>query len=251
MGLRQLIEFIQSLEKELALINVEAAESIEQQLADYFDTQNVRISSYRTSSGTPGDIAVLSTDDEVLEVISIEALRALVDSVQSGSTAVGVTDEEYNPVLRHLKETTFTSYDTEQMLYASREIEDRARRVGGGTVHAGFQRCSVMADQQTIYTDLTEQGLDVHAYGIPDATEPDLGGGHLYTVDTDEIAKTWFVIFDGAGEATQKSALIAEERNQNSFFGFWTYDAKIVDTALEYLERRYVSADNARSPSKP
>jgi len=251
MGLWQLIEFIQSLEKELALINVDAAESIERQLVDYFDTQNVRISSYRTSSGTPGDIAVLSTEDTVLEITSIETLRAFVNSGPSGSTSVGVTNEEYNAVLRHLKETTFTSYDTEQMLYASREIEDRARRAGGGTVHAGFQRCSVMADQQAIYTHLTERGVEVHAYGIPDATIPDLGGGQLHTGVTDEIAKTWFVIFDGAGDETQKSALVAEERDPNTFFGFWTYDAEIVDTALDYLERTYVSNNNTRSPSQP
>lgn len=251
MGLRQLIEFIQTLEKELALINVDSAESMEQQLAEYFDTQNVRIRSYRTSSGTPADTAVLSTDNEVLEMISIETLRGLVDSVQSGPTSVGQHDIEYDAVLGHLKETTFTSYDTEQMLYASREIEDRARRVGDGTVHAGFQRCSVMADQRVIYTDLTEKGVEVHAYGIPDAEIPDLGSSQLHTVDTEEIAKTWFVIFDGAGDVTQKSALIAEERNPNSFFGFWTYDAKIVDTALDYLEQTYVSTDDARSPSQP
>jgi len=138
MGLRQLIEFVQTLEKELALINIESADAIEQQLTEYFETQNVRISSYRTSSGTPEGIAVLSTDDAVLEVISIATLRALVDSGRSGSTAVGVADEAYDSVLDHLKETTFTSYDTEQMLYASREIEDRARRVGDGTVHAQY-----------------------------------------------------------------------------------------------------------------
>jgi DICT domain-containing protein len=250
MGLQQFIEFIQSVEKELALINVDVADSMAVQLAEYFDTQNVRITIYQTSSGTPEDIAVLSTGDEVLEIISVETLRELVGSTHSGAPEGVIHDSEYQQILRHLKETTFTSYDTEQMLYASREIEDRARRVGNGTVHAGFQRCSIMADQRSIYADLIEEGVDVHAYGMPDTTRPDLGGGQLHTVETDEIAKTWFVIFDGAGNAAQKSALIAEERNTDTFYGFWTYDAKIVDTALEYLECRYVSADDTRSPSQ-
>ncbi|WP_324665798.1 DICT sensory domain-containing protein [Haloarcula sediminis] len=250
MGLRQLIEFIQTLEKELALFNIDSSDYIDQQLVEYFDTQNVRICSYRTTSGMPSDIAVLSTEDDVLEIISVDTLRELVDSIQPGSTAVGVTDAEYDVILGHLKETTFTSYDTEQMLYASREIEDRARRVGKGTVHAGFQRCSIMADQRSIYTDLSEQGLDVNAYGVPDVPKPNLGGGQLHTVETDEIAKTWFVIFDGAGDTAQKSALIAEERDTNTFYGFWTYDAKIVDSALDYLERTYVSPNDTRSPSQ-
>lgn len=249
MGLIKIIEFIRSLEKELALINHDPSDPIQDQLKAHFATQNVRIRSYRTASGRPTDIAVLSSDDEVLEITTVDTLRELVESFQSNRPGSGIPDGEYKSFLAHLKETTFTSYDKEQMLYASREIEDRARRVGQGTVHAGFQRCSVMTTQQDIYADLAQRGINLHLYGVADTLLPEIGNATIHTDDTDEIAHTWFVIFDGGGEATQKSALLAEERDTDQFYGVWTYDSQLVDKALIYLDQQYVSADDHQSAS--
>jgi DICT domain-containing protein len=208
----------------------------------------VTVSTNRTTSRRP-PIAILSDDTEVLSKIDIETLRKFVDHSPAESKPIGVTDGEYAAILDHLKATTVTSYDGEQMVYASREIEDRARRVGTGTVHAGFQRCSTLADQQAIYTDLAHRGLEVHAYGVPDTAPPGLGGTHVHAIDSDEIAETWFVVFDGGGDETQKSALLAEERHDDSFYGAWTYDRQIVDAMLEYLEATYLSATNSRQRS--
>ena len=246
MDVRRSIEYIEGHEKELVVFN--PTDPVAAELADYFATQNVRIATERTASGAPTDLAVLGNSDELLAVVDASRLRELIEDVPGGGA--GIADAEYEDVLAHLKETTFTSYDTEQLLYASREIEDRARRVGRGTIHAGFQRCSNVAEQRSIYADLARQGVDVHAYGVPDVDPPDLGSGQFHAVETDEIAETWFVVFDGGGTDAQKTALLAEERAEGTFYGAWTYDPGIVDSVQEHLERTYLpSAGDPRQRS--
>jgi DICT domain-containing protein len=249
MTLRDCLEQIRQLEKELVVFNVASPDPIDDQLSTYFATQNVSVSTAQTASRKPLT-AILSDDTNVLRRIDIETLRELVDRSSSHSENVGISDAEYEAILGHLKETTFTSYDTEQMLYASREIEDRARRTGTGTIYAGFQQCSVMADQQAIYKDLARRGLDVHTYGVPDTTPPELGTAQVYAIDSDELAKMWFVVFDGGDEESQKSALLAEEQDENCFYGAWTYDATIVDGIIKYLESTYLSAVNSHTDSE-
>jgi len=248
MTLAQIVEAIHDHEKELTLFNCDPDDPVADELAAYFRTQNVRLRTETTSSGRPTGVAVLSDRDRVRSIVSVSTLKELLDGVPPGADAVGIADGEYEPILEHLKETTFTSYDTEQMLYASREIEDRARRVRGGTIHAGFQRLSLLAEQRSIYADLAARGVEVHAYGVPDTPPPDIDGA-VHAIENDEIAETWFVVFDGGGEDIQKSALLAEECAEGSFYGFWTYDATIVDSILEHLEATYLSADRTQTQS--
>jgi DICT domain-containing protein len=247
MTLRQLIGAITELEKELTVFNTVEPGRLQGELAAYFRTQNVRIRTERTPSGRPVDVAVLSDDDAVVEVLDVGLLRGLLDHSPDD---VGVADAAYDDLLRHLKETTFTAYDTEQMLYASREIEDRARRVGRGRIHAGFQQCSVIDDQRTVYADLGGRELDVHTYGAPDVAPPDLEGVRVHPTGADEVAATWFVVYDGGGNDAQKTALLAEERSEDRFYGALTYDPGIVDAAVAHLERTYV-ADGAHTRSEP
>ena len=248
MTLAQIVEAIHEHEKELTVFNCDAGESLVVDLCEFFRSQNVRIRAETTTSGSPTDVAVLSDRDRVRSIVSVSTLKELLEGVPPGADAVGIADGEYEPILEHLKETTFTSYDTEQMLYASREIEDRARRVRDGTIHAGFQRLSLLAEQRSIYADLAARGVEVHAYGVPDTPPPDIDGA-VHPIENDEIAETWFVVFDGGGEDIQKSALLAEERGEGSFYGSWTYDATIVDSILEHLEATYLTADRTQTQS--
>lgn len=239
--LRDSIEFIRRREKELRLFNIDSTDAIHEDLRTYFETLNVRITAGRTASGAPEGVAVLSDATEVLAVVDAATLRELLEDVPTGDGQFGIADGKYEGILRYLKETTFTSYDSEQLLYASREIEDRARRIGRGSIHAGFQRCSVMAEQRSVYADLARRGVSVHAYGVPDVVPPDLGSSRVRPISTDEIAETWFVVFDGGGDDTQKSALLAHQRDENDFYGIFTYDPKFVDHILGYLNRAYGS----------
>jgi hypothetical protein len=248
MDLRSSIKCIKNHEKELRLFNVDPTDAVYEDLRTYFETLNVRITVGQTVSGAPEGFAVLSNATEVLAVVDVATLRELLEEIPAGIGGLGIADKKYEGVLRHLKETTFTSSDTEQLLYASREIEDRARRVAQGSIHAGFQRCSLMAEQQSIYADLARRGVSVHAYGVPDTRPPDLGSGRVHAVGADEIAETWFVVFDGGSDDTQKTALLAHVRDENAFDGVWTYDPGFVDHVLAHLDKTYGSStDNVVS----
>jgi len=242
MDLRDSIEWIRRHEKELRLFNVDPTDAIHGELETYFETQSVRITAGQTVSGSPEAVAVLSDESAVLAVVDVSMLRRLLETGGSGVDELGITDERYERILRHLKETTFTSHDIEQLLYASREIEDRARRVAQGSIHAGFQRCSVMRQQRSVYTDLSRHGVAVHAYGVPDAPPPALRLGQVHAVSTDEIARTWFVVFDGGGDEAQKTALLARDDAESGFYGSWTYDPGFVDHILGYLNHAYAGA---------
>jgi DICT domain-containing protein len=236
MDLRRCIEFIRRQEKELVCFNLPPDDPLPKELREFFATQNVTIHTAHTASGAP-DVAVLIVGKRVLAVVDPTMLRSLLSTVPTAD--VGIADGDYREILEHLKETTFTASDREQLLYASREVEDRARRVGRGTIHAGFQRVSNIAAEQQIYTDLARRGIEVHTYGQPDAAPPDLDSGTVHAVDADEIGATWFVVFDGGGNDEQKSAMIARERDDGDFYGAWTYDADIVDEVLHHLETAY------------
>lgn len=245
MDLLETVEYIRGNEKELALFNLADSDGIANDVSNFFDTQNVRICTYRTAGDGP-EIAVLSSRDVVLGQISLSRLRELIRGSSTSAGGVGIADIEHEELLAHLKETTFVSHDTEQMLYASREVEDRARRIGKGTIHAGFQTALTMTEQEAIYTDLGNRGVTVHMYGVPDGSQPSFTDATVHTVRSEEIANAWFVVYDGNGNDTQKSALLAEQRGLDHFYGAWTYDATIVDWILTHIEMTYLSENGNR-----
>jgi DICT domain-containing protein len=138
-----------------------------------------------------------------------------------------------------MDETMFTSWSIEQMVAASREIEDRAWRVGEGSLHAGFQYLSTLRGELPVYERLGSKNLDVHAYAAPDEDPPEHEGFTLHIERAEEIEKSWFVVFDGDGVDENKCALLAEEREPRKFYGFWTYDPDTVDWIIDHLESTY------------
>lgn len=58
--------------------------------------------------------------------------------------------------------------------------------------------------------------------------------------DTDsELGAFWFLIFDDGESGSQNCALIAEERGDGQYYGFWTFDPTIVGDLIAHLETRY------------
>jgi len=240
MSLTELITGVESHEKTLAVFNAEptAVEAVR----DRFHDRNLTVRAERTESGRPQGFVVLSTTDESGEESFVTAAD-LEDVLGGGDpTEPGFGDASYRPILDHLEETMFTSYDTRQMVAASREIEDRAWRLGKGSLHAGFQYLSIFEDQMDVYERLASKDrLDVHAYAYPDGdTVPDHDTDLTIHVErTAEIEESWFVAYDGGGVDVNKCALLAEERDPRTFYGFWTYDPDTVDWIIDYLERSY------------
>lgn len=155
------------------------------------------------------------------------------DDVSFEETTDALTDALSMP-----DRTTFVSYELRGMFAATREIEDRAWRVGDGRLRAGFQRVSALAAQAAVYTQLATT-LDVHTYAVPDGPPPDMGEAVIHLESAPEIERSWFVVYDGAGRPRDKCALVAEERGHRQFSGFLTYAPALVDEVDEYIEAAY------------
>ncbi|MES3517113.1 MAG: DICT sensory domain-containing protein [Natronomonas sp.] len=235
MSLTELIAGVEDHKKTLTVFNTDedAVDTLRKQFSD----RNLSVSGERTPSGQPDSFAVLARDGEFVTAADVtEIIEA-----PNEKTNPGFDDEAYRPILDHLDETLFTSYSIDQMVAASREIEDRAWRVGEGSLYSGFQRLSILADQMDIYERLAaESNLDVHAYAAPDIDVPEHDTDLTIHVErADEIEQSWFVVFDGAGVDLNKCALLAEEREPRAFYGFWTYDPETVDWIIDHLKSTY------------
>jgi hypothetical protein len=233
MSLTELIQGVEDHEKTLTVFNTDEARV--DALRAQFGDRNLSIRAEEADGGSPEEFVVLSEKDEYVTGASI------AEVIGEPTDAENFTGDDYRPILDHLDETMFTSYDTGQMVAASREIEDRAWRIGSGQLHAGFQKLSILRDQLDIYTRLADrERLDVHAYATPDEDVPDHETDLTIHVErAEEIARSWFVVYDGAGVDVNKCALLAEERESRCFYGFWTYDPDTVDWMIDYLERSY------------
>ncbi|MFD1587448.1 DICT sensory domain-containing protein [Halorientalis brevis] len=234
MSLTELIAGVEAHEKTLTVFN--AADAVTQELRDQFADRNLTVTSETTASGKPGEFVTLSDDGEVLTATSLDRLRS---TLADGETVIGLSESPYRPLLEYLDETMFTSWSTDRMVAASREIEDRAWRVGDGELYAGFQYLSTLRGELPAYERLGSKNLDVHAYATPDEDPPSHLGFTLHIERAEEIEQSWFVVFDGNGKDANKCALLAEEREPRSFYGFWTYDPDTVDWIIDYLDSEY------------
>ena len=236
MSLTELIAGVESSEKTLTVIN--ADDDVVADLRERFADRNLRVET-ATMNGGPESFGVLGQTGTFLTAIDLEELTE--PETQRDPEFVAGT---YRPILDHLDETMFTSYSAGEMLAASREIEDRAWRIGAGELHAGFQTLDVFSKELTTYERLgSKQGLSVHAYAAPEGTLPNLKHVTLHVERNGEIRKTWFVVYDGAGVDDNKCALLAEEREDGDYYGFWSYDPSTVDYMIDHLTSTYGFAE--------
>ena len=246
MSLIELIAGVEAHEATLTVFNADPA--VTDELREYFADRNVRIVDDQTASG-PEEFAVLARDGEFVTAVTVDDLLSRPSGDETeGSGAEdgeprergGTGDRVGRPVLDHLDETMFTSYSREDMVAASREIEDRAWRVGDGELHAGFQTLDVLTGEADTYDLLGgKERLDVHAYAADEGDAPDVEHYTVHVGETAEIRETWFVAYDGGGYEDAKCALLAEERAPGEFYGFWSYDPETVDYIIDYLTERY------------
>jgi hypothetical protein len=235
MSLRELIEGVEAHEKTLTVFG--PGPGAVDALRAHFEDRNLVVEAAPVQAG-PSGYAVLGSGDEFVSAVSVD------DLLDPG----GGSDDAYRPILDHLDETMFTSYDRGRMLAASREIEDRAWRVESGRLHAGFQYPSNVEPQRDAYERLGRRGdLDVHVYVAPGDPIDPLSDVTLHVEDVDEIRRSWFVAFDGGGLTEYMCALVAEEREEG-FYGFWTYDPGTVEYAINHLETTY--ATDGSEPTK-
>jgi DICT domain-containing protein len=233
MSLSELIAGVEAHERTITVVN--PSPGTVESLRERFAARNVTVVPTTAAAG-PTDYAVLGDGEQFLGAVAVESVVEPDDD-----------DRPYGPILDRLDETMFTAYDRDRMLSASREIEDRAWRVGSGELHACFQRLGNVERQRETYERLAgAEGLSVHAYAVPPADRDpravaaSFDGVRLHLEDCAELRRSWVVAFDGGGVPENECALVAEERD-GGFYGFWTYDPTTVDYAIEHLRRTYLA----------
>jgi hypothetical protein len=235
MSLTELISGVESHEMTLTVYNAPDAVS---DLGERFADRNLAVETGETSAG-PDRFMALDRDGRFVGATGLDELLGDTDQKRASFNS-----DPYQPILDHLDETLFTSYSRNKMLAASREIEDRAWRVGKGQLHAGFQRVSTLRTQLETYSALGERdALTVHTYATPDTDLPEQDEFVVHTEETAEIERSWFVAFDGGGLDANKCALLAEERAPSEFYGFWTYDPDTTEYIISHLSSTYLRLD--------
>ncbi|MDS0299387.1 hypothetical protein NDI76_11605 [Halogeometricum sp. S1BR25-6] len=245
--LSTLVEEVEASSQTLSIVNYGGSEAATDRIVSYFEPQHVAVRDGVSAPSLPADFAVLHDGDSFVAAAAV----ADIDCHLSGESYLedgGFGFAERPAILRHVDDRTFTSYDRRRMTLASREIESYAYHAGGGEIHAGFQRFSILRPQTRIYERIDEAGVDVHAYGAPDANAPEPVVAH--PSEDAEILGSWFVVYEGDGPGDAR-ALVAVETDAGAgeFSGFWTYETETVETVLERLRAEYPATTDAPAPT--
>lgn len=235
MSLAGIIEQAEQTTKTLRVSSaVEAAEL--EHIVDHLGPHNVTVVTDEdvTDPDTGEPLAVLEDADGVVASAPVADLSGYATNWRQGFGSERFSRPE---LFNRLDDTYFRSYGKQRMIIASRSIEQRAWEGDGGSLHVGFQYLSKVRPQWQSYRDLAET-VTVHVYGEPDWDVPD-DAVVVHAHDTEEIRDHWWVAYDGNGDDRYKAALLAQEREPNEFYGFWTFDAGIVDDIIDHLEATY------------
>lgn len=234
-----LADFVEDVEAARRTITVYSAEE-PAWVADQFATRNVDVEHEPLPPGGPAGFVVVREEGEFVASIGLPELREVLEPPIRRPWEPPPESSGYRALFDLLEDTIFTAFDRRQLLAAAREVEDRAFRVGAGTLRVGFQRLSAMQSQVPVYEHLgAETSLSIHVYGRADWEPPAVPNVTVHEATTPEIGSFWFLAFDGGGNPAYACALLAEERRPQSFHGFWTYDPETVAEILDYLASTY------------
>ena len=194
----------------------------------WFRNHAVSVDVRSLPAGGPDSFVVIEANGEFAGVLGVESLEGLLEPpiVRPGE-GNGVS-EGYRVLFDVLDDTVFVSMNRRELLAVSREIENRAYRVGTGTLRVGFQTLSTFRSQAEVYRRLAAATeLDIHIYGLADWTPPEIEGISYHTFEDGARERYWVLAFDGDGDETLACGLVARERSEG-YDGFWTDDAAIV-----------------------
>ena len=209
---------------------------------DQFATRARSVDHRPLPEGSPEGFLVVRDADGFAGALSLTDLRALLARSIGRPWDTEELDPGYRALFALLDDTLFVSLERRHLLAASREIEDRAWRVGRGTLRAAFQHRRALRAQADVYASLAEEtDLDVHVYYDRDnrangGDDPPSIPGATVHADGGEVGNYWVLAFDGGDDPSQQCALVAEQWGADTYFGFWTYDPGVVADVLAALE---------------
>jgi len=183
----------------------------------------------------PGPFIEIKTDGEVVGVIGVEAAEKLLEPPVLGLENQDGISEGYQVLLEALEKTVFSGMDRRDLLAVSREIEERAFRVGEGTLRVCFQTFSTFRSQLDVYRTLAnETTLDIHIYGVEDWIPPRITGIAYHADAAERFESYWALAYDGGPDAANACGLVAKE-DSDEYTGFWTNDSAIVEEIATML----------------
>lgn len=225
-SLADIVDGVHTTSKTVRALNVTDENDFET-VEDYLSRHDVRI--HRESDrSAPNDTIVIEDDGKTLARDDIRSVARFAEA----PPAAGYEDARIPPVVEHLDDTRFQSYDKRQMILASRIGEFRAWNRGSGELHAGFQHLSKVDFQRDVYEQLERSDVDVHVYGMDDWDRTEEVDMTVHVNADPEVRNHWWVAYDGDGREEDKYALIAQEISQSEWFGFWTYGSSTVDRII-------------------
>lgn len=206
------------------------------EIEQWFASHGVPVESRSLPPDGPAPFIEIEADDEVVGVIGVEAVEGLIEPPIRRPGDGDGTSEGYRVLFDLLDATVLSGMNRRELLAVSREIEDRAFRVGDGVLRVSFQTLSTFASQTAVYRALgSETDLDVHVYGAGDWTPPALPGVTYHADATGRFEPYWAMAYDGGSDSTQACGLVAEEQSE-TYTGFWTNDPTTVEEIATTLE---------------
>ena len=189
----------------------------------------VVVDSRSLPAGGPEPFIAIETDGEVVGVIGVDAVEGLLEPPIHRPGERDEVSEGYRVLFDVLEKTVFSGLNRRELLAVSREIEDRAYRVGEGTLRVSFQTLSAFRSQTAVYRALAgDTDLDIHVHGIDDWTPPEIAGIAYHTKEAQRFEPYWALAYDGGPFDEQACGLIARE-HLDEYTGFWTNDPGLVE----------------------
>lgn len=205
----------------------------------HFETRNVTVEREPLVAGGPPGFVVLRDEDGFVGAFCLETMASLLEPPVFRPWHRDEVSEPWRSLYEILNNTLFSSFDRRQLLAATREIENRAWRIGAGTLRVGFQSRAAFEDQVDVYRRFVDEtDLTLHVY-VADADGPSLPGIDVFSAPDTEIGDYWFLAYDAAGDPLNACGLVAMERQPDAYTGFWTYEADRVAALSTYLEETY------------
>lgn len=214
------------------------ADSPQPAIAEHFEHWNVDVQFRTLPPGTADAFVTVHRGDEFLGGLGLDSLPFVTEPDLSPPGSRSQQESRSESLLDLLDNTLFSAVERRPLLATSREFEDRAWRVGEGTLHAAFQRPDAFVAQQAVYERLAEADLDVHLYAASDWDVATPEGTTTHTA-AGELGEFWIVAYEDTHDGEQDCLLLAEERDTDAYTGFWTYNPDHVERVTSHLRSTY------------
>lgn len=200
-----------------------------------FSAHDVDVDHQPLPGGRPEPFMVVEEDGEFAGAIALEDLEGLLEPPVVRPGPADEVSDGYRVLFEVLDNTMFRAMTRRELLAVAREIEERAFRIGTGTLQVSFQRLSAFEAQTDLYRLLaSETDLDVHVYGREDWTPPTIAGITYHEDPEGALEAYWALAFVGGDHERHTSALVAREET-DGYDGFWTDDPDLTRRVMAEL----------------